>query len=267
MSLSRSQLQQLEEHGFLLLPQLFSTQEVALLRSRLPALFAEDHPGNIVEQSSGVVRTCMGLHLRDPVFAALVRHPRLVEPAMQIRGEPLYVQQVKVNVKAAFTGEVWQWHYDFATHSAEDGVPEPLALNLHVFLDDVSEFNGPLYFIPGSHRHSPPRAHLDDRTTSYPLWVVDREAVSTLTASGGLVSATGAAGTGLIFFDTLVHGSPGNISPWNRAIFSLILNPVSNALTSPTRPDHKHHRDLRPVVPLDDGALQAAQENAAIAAH
>ncbi len=70
----------------------------------------------------------MGLHLRDPVFAKLVRHPRLVEPALQILGEAAYIQQVKVNVKPAFIGEVWQWHYDFATHHAEDGVPEPRAL-------------------------------------------------------------------------------------------------------------------------------------------
>ncbi|MEM9359998.1 MAG: phytanoyl-CoA dioxygenase family protein, partial [Pseudomonadota bacterium] len=73
-----------------------------------------------------------------------MRHPRLVKPAQQLRGDDLYIQQVKINVKSAFDGEAWQWHYDFATHHADDGVPEPLALNLHVFLSDVTEFNGPL---------------------------------------------------------------------------------------------------------------------------
>ena len=107
-------------------------------------------------------------------LTALTRHPRLVEPALQILGEPAYIQQVKVNVKAAFSGEVWQWHYDFATHHEEDGVLRPLALNLHVFLDDVSEFNGPLWFIPGSHAVGAHGAHLDTATTSYPLWVVIR---------------------------------------------------------------------------------------------
>ena len=162
-------------------------------------------------------------------------------------GGPVYVQQVKVNVKSAFSGEVWQWHYDFATHHSEDGVPEPHALNLHVFLDDVTEFNGPLYFIPGSHRRGPAPASLDTETTSYPLWVVAPEHVADLVERGGIVSATGPAGTALIFGDSLVHASPNNMSPWDRPIFSVIYNPVSNALTRHRRPDYIHHRDTRPV--------------------
>ncbi len=258
MELTAEQLARFERDGLLVLPGLFSPEEIARLRAELPALFAEDHPGNIREQDSAEVRTAMGLHLRNPVFAKLVRHPRLVGPARQLRGAALYVQQVKVNVKAAFEGEQWQWHYDFATHHSEDGVPEPLALNLHVFLDDVTEFNGPLFFIPGSQAYGPAAAHLDTRTTSYPLWVVERDTVSDLVARHGLVSATGPAGTGLIFGDTMVHASPANISPWDRAIFSVILNPVANALTRRQRPDYKHHRDLTPVTPLPDDCLLSA---------
>jgi len=265
MRLSAAQTTQLEEQGFLVLPDLFRRDEVSEIAARLPALFADGHPGNIVERSSGVVRTAMGLHQRDEIFAKLVRHPRLLGPAMQIRAEPLYVQQVKVNVKAAFTGEVWQWHCDFATHREEDGVPSPLALNLHVFLDDVSEFNGPLYFIPGSHRYGSHEASLDQVTTSYPLWTVDDATVTKLANEHGIVSATGECGTGLVFFDTLLHGSPGNMSPWDRAIFSLIVNPVSNAYRKPTRPEYKHHRDLTPVTPLDDDCLRSEPGEPALA--
>jgi ectoine hydroxylase len=255
MLLTADQREALERDGFLVLPGMFNETEVELMRARLPRLFAEEHPGNIVERSSGEVRTSMGLHLRDPVTASLVRHPRLISPALQVLAEPAYIQQVKVNVKAAFSGEIWQWHYDFATHHAEDGVPRPSALNLHIFLDDVSEFNGPLYFIPGSHKADTLDARLDSETTSYPLWVCDREEVAKLVDRRGLVSAKGPRGTMLIFHDTLVHGSPNNMSPWDRAIFSLILNPVSNAPRRPTRPDHKHHLDFTPVVPLNDDCL------------
>ncbi len=255
MLLSAAQLDALNTQGFLVLPELFSSAEVDALRARLPALLADGHEGNIIERDSGQVRTAMGLHLRDARFDALVRHPRLVEPALQVLGEAVYIQQVKVNVKAAFSGEVWQWHYDFATHHEEDGVQKPLALNLHVFLDEVSEFNGPLWFVPGTHTVGAHGAHLDTATTSYPLWVVDEPTVAAAVQEHGIVSATGARGTGLIFFDTLLHGSPPNMSPWDRAIFSLILNPVSNAPTKSTRPDYKHHRDLSPVVALADDCL------------
>ena len=222
----------------------------------------ENHEANIIEKDSNEVRTAMGLHLRDDLFARLVRHPRLIQPAAQIRPGALYVQQVKVNVKKAFTGEVWQWHYDFATHHADDGVPEPMALNLHIFLDDVTAYNGPLYFIPGSHRYGAHNTHHDTSTTSYPLWVVDEEVVQKMVGAAqnlnperGIVQATGKKGTALIFFDTLVHSSPNNLSPWDRSIFSLIVNPVENALTRFHRPDFKHHRDLTAITPLADNCL------------
>jgi ectoine hydroxylase len=255
MKLTQDQVDNFERDGFLVLPSLFSRAEVDVLLGALEEPFSEHCAQNFREQESGAVRTAMGLHLRSPAFARLVRHPRLVEPAMQLAGDRLYVQQVKVNAKAAFTGELWQWHYDFATHHNEDGVPEPLALNLHVFLDDVTEFNGPLWFIPGSHRHGAAPATLDTVTTSYPLWCVERETAAKLIESGGVVSATGPAGSVLIFGDCMVHASPPNMSPWHRRIFSLILNPVSNAYQREGRPDHQHHRDLTPVAILDDRCL------------
>ena len=257
MNLTEAELERFHEDGVLVLPGLFSADEVAVLRAQLPALFTAETEANIREKAGGEVRTAMGLHLRNPVFAKLVRHPRLVGPALQILGEDCYIQQVKVNAKTAFTGDVWQWHHDFGTHHNEDGSPEPRALNLHVFLDDVTEFNGPLVFIRGSHKEGPAATALDTETTSYPLWCVDTQTVRRMVADGGLLSAKGPAGTGLVFGDAMVHGSSSNISPFERRIFSLILNPVSNALTRHRRPDYKHHRDLSPVAPLADDCLVA----------
>jgi ectoine hydroxylase len=256
MRLTKEQLQAFEQDGFLVLPGLFSTAEVAVLRQAMEKVFLQENPANITEKHSQVVRTAMALHHRDETFAKLVRHPRFVEPAQQIAGADLYIQQAKINVKEAFTGEVWQWHQDFSTHHHDDGVPEPLALNLHVFLDDVNEFNGPLYFIRGSHRFGPSAARHDTTTTSYPLWVVPPQAVTAMAAQGELVSARGPAGTALIFGDCLVHGSPPNLSPWTRSIFSLILNPITNRYTQAKRADHFHHRDLSRVTPLADDCLR-----------
>ena len=255
MKLTDTQIARFRDDGFLILPSLFSPAEVAVLKAELPRLFAERRPENFREKQSDAVRTAMALHLRSAVYARLVRHPRLVEPAQQILGDGLYVQQVKVNAKAAFSGDVWQWHYDFATHHGEDGVPEPLALNLHVLLDEVNEFNGPIVFIRGSHRRGAAPATLDTETTSYPRWVVDDATVTGLVDEGGLVAAKGPPGTVLIFGDTLVHGSSINMTPWPRTIFSLILNPVANALTRHRRPDHQHHRDLTTVASLADDCL------------
>ncbi len=247
MKLNENQINEINDNGFIILPDWFSEIEVNKIRKEMKKIFNEKTEADIIEKSSGEVRTAMGLHLRSKIFDNLTRHPKFFEPACQIRGKRLYIQQTKINVKAAFTGEVWQWHYDFATHSGEDGVKEPLALNLHVFLDDVTEFNGPLFFIPKSHKYGPVPSKLDTLTTSYPLWTVDHENVKKLVKENGIVSAQGKAGTALIFVDNLVHGSAQNMSPMDRAIFSAILNSCDNAQTKFLRPDYKHGRDFKPI--------------------
>ena len=255
MKLTDAQLRQFNDDGFVIFPSLFSEDEVSLMRDELPRLFAERCDENYREKGGDEVRSAFGLHLRSEVYRRLVRHPRLIEPARQLCGEDMYVMQVKVNVKAAFSGDIWQWHQDFSTHQVEDGVPRPAPLNIHVFIDEVNEFNGPLTFIPGSHRRGPLAASLDTVTTSYPLWTLDQPTIAELIADGGMFSAKGPPGTVLIFGDTMVHGSSVNMSPWRRAIFSLIANPVSNAQTTNKRPDWIHHRDFTPIECLGDDCL------------
>jgi L-proline 4-hydroxylase len=248
VSLTDEQLEAFGRDGVIVLPDRFARDEVDAINGALADLMVEETPENIREKSSGAVRTAMGLHLRHELFRRLVNDPRLLVPAQQVLGGvPIYAQQVKVNVKDAFIGEQWQWHHDFGTHHNEDGVPEPLALNLHIFLDEVTEFNGPLMFVLGSHRNGPVAAALDTETTSYDLWTVGPEEVGRLAERGGLFCPKGAPGTMLMFGDSLVHASPSNMSPWPRRIFSLIVNPISNQQRHRRRADHFHHRDLTPL--------------------
>lgn len=247
-ALSADQLATFHDDGVIVLPERFSGDEVAEITVALDELMAEDVPQNIREKSSGAVRTAMGLHLRHEVFRRLVSDPRFLVPAAQVLGDaPVYAQQAKVNVKEAFVGEQWQWHHDFGTHHNEDGVPEPLALNLHIFLDEVTEFNGPLMFVRGSHHDGPAPATLDSTTTSFDLWTLGPDVVGPLAERGGLTCPKGPPGTMLMFGDTLVHASPPNMSPWPRRIFSLIVNPISNRQQSFKRADHFHHRDFTPL--------------------
>ena len=58
------------------------------------------------------------------------------------------MHQFKINAKAAFDGEVWQWHQDYGTWARDDGMPEPRAMNISVFLDEVMPINGPLMLVP-----------------------------------------------------------------------------------------------------------------------
>ena len=256
MKLTSGQVDQLETQGFLILPSLFSDKEVDVLSAEVDTLLADARPENALEAGGKEIRNLHSIHKRSEVFDLLSRHPRLLGPARQILGEdtPLYVQQCKINLKAPFVGAGYEWHTDFATHHNRDGVPLPLALNLHVFLDDVTEFNGPLYFAPGSHRMEVPAAKSIDGQ-DWELWTIPNDTVRETVNKTGLVSVKGPRGTGLIFGDLLLHVSGNNVSPWGRRIVSSIVNPVNNRMTRANPHAFQHEGDFTPLVTATDDCL------------
>lgn len=255
MKLTREQLDQFDTEGYVFLPECFSREEAALLKREADTVYALDRE-EVWRESSGVARTAFAAHTYNEGFRRLGRHPRLIEPVMQILDGPVYMHQYKVNAKAAFDGEVWQWHQDYGTWRRDDGMPEPRAMNIAVFLDDVTAANGPLLFIPGSHKQGVIEAGHDLETTSYPLWTLDREMVSKLAERGGCVAPTGPAGSVLLFSSLLVHASPPNISPFGRTIVYLSLCHVDNHIRQFKRAAWIAHRDFAPIEPLSDDCLR-----------
>src|SRR5881296_4074309 len=175
MKLTPAQLEQFEGDGYLFFPSQFSAAEIKVLTDEVPRLYAQRRPENVREKGSDAVRTNFAAHLYSKPFAKLARHPRMVKPVMQIFGEPVYMHQFKINGKMAFDGDLWQWHQDYGTWRNDDLMPEARAMNVAIFLDEVNEFNGPLMFIPGSHKLGVIEAGHDTTTTSYPLWTIDHE--------------------------------------------------------------------------------------------
>jgi ectoine hydroxylase len=173
----------------------------------------------------------------------------------QLFGEDVYMHQFKINGKAAFDGDMWQWHQDYGTWRADDLMPEARAMNVAIFLDEVNEFNGPLMFIPGSHKLGVLDAEHDTATTSYPLWVINHETIRKLVERGGIVAPKGPPGSMILFHGCLVHASTSNLSPWNRVSVYLSLCAVSNHIRRFKRPGYIAHRDFRPIQCLPDDCL------------
>ena len=254
MKLTPQQIEDFHREGWLFLPELFTPEEVALLKRESEAIYREHRP-EVWREKTGAPRTAFAAHTYNEAFGTLGAHPRLIGPVEQIFGEQVYMHQYKINAKAAFTGEVWQWHQDYGTWKRDDGMPEPRAMNISVFLDEVMPINGPLLLVPRSHNAGDLEASHDVETTSYPLWTLDEATVSRLVAEGGIVAPTGKPGGVLMFHGNLVHGSAGNITPYPRRIVYLTLNAVSNHIRTPTRPEFIAHQDFAPIVPVADDAL------------
>ena len=265
MKLAADQIETFRSEGWLFLPEVFDAEEVGLLKAEAEAIYRQQRP-EVWREKSGAPRTAFAAHTYSEPFRVLGSHPRLIAPVEQIFGEKLYMHQFKINAKSAFTGEVWQWHQDYGTWKRDDGMPEPRAMNISVFLDEVMHINGPLLLVPKSQTAGDLKASHDTQTTSYPLWTLDEETVTRLVREGGIVAPTGKPGGVLLFHGNLVHGSAGNITPYPRKIVYLTLNAVSNYIRTPTRPEFIAHRDFAPIRPVADDALKQLARNSRQAA-
>ena len=270
MKLTAEQRAQFDREGYLFFPGLFTPEETRTMTDAVPELYSRRDAYNVREKGSDAVRTNFAAHMVSEPFARLARHPRMIEPVQELLGEALYMHQFKINGKMAFEGDVWQWHQDYGTWLNDDQMPTERAMNVAIFLDDVNPFNGPLMFIPGSHRRGVIDARHDLTTTSYPLWTVDNELIAQLVARsggpggfdaagryvpGGIVSPTGPAGSMILFHSCLVHASGSNLSPWNRVSVYLSLCAVSNHIRRFKRPEFIAHRDFSPIDCLPDDCL------------
>ena len=256
MHLNEDQLTQLREEGWIFMPDYFSEEEVAVLKAEADQVFKLKRD-EIYLEKDGTPRSAFAVHRYNEAFDILGRHPRLVTPLMQLWGESVYLHQYKINAKAKFTGDVWQWHQDYGNWLEKDGMPESRAMNISVFLDEVFPFNGPLMLIPRSHRHGVLESSKDTATTSFPLYTQSEATVERLCEEGGLVAPTGKPGSMLMFDGNLVHGSSGNITPFPRKIVYLTLNACSNHIRKPTREEWLAHQDFTPIVPCADNELVA----------
>jgi ectoine hydroxylase len=114
MKLTPQHLLEFDERGYLFLPDCFSEEEIAPLRSEADNIYASSRH-DVWREKSGAPRTAFAAHTYNEAFRLLGAHPRLIEPVEHLFGEKLYMHQFKINAKAAFDGELWQWHQDYGT--------------------------------------------------------------------------------------------------------------------------------------------------------
>jgi ectoine hydroxylase len=94
MTLTRQQLQQFDREGYLFLPDLFSAEEIGVLRREAEAIFRTERK-EIWREKTGSPRTAFAAHTYNEAFRLLGEHPRLIRPVEQVFGEALYMHQFR----------------------------------------------------------------------------------------------------------------------------------------------------------------------------
>jgi ectoine hydroxylase len=252
-----------DRDGFVYRPALLRPAEVEVILTEVDRLVAGAAPPAHVlfERDATTVRTLSNPHTFSDVFDRLVHHPTLLAAAMELLDDDVYVFQLGVNCKAAFTGDAWFWHQDYPGYQEDDHIPMPRMVNTLIFLDEFTTLNGPLMLVPGSHRLVTAMPEESDGGTAYTFRYADPETIRAEVTRGGVVAPTGPGGSVIFMNVNTLHGSTANMSPWSRRMITLTYNAMSNKATSPSvRARHivADDRDATALQPLGPDCLLEA---------
>ena len=137
------------ENGYLVVREVLSRSEVEELRrvtdefvEKARAVSAHDEIYDLEDRHSAAeprVRRIKTPHLWHPTYAAMVRHPNILEVLKRLWGPSIRFDVSKLNLKAAGYGAPVEWHQDWAfyPHTNDD-----LAA-VGIMIDDVDEDERP----------------------------------------------------------------------------------------------------------------------------
>ncbi|GGS75968.1 ectoine hydroxylase [Streptomyces cinerochromogenes] len=259
--LSQEQLAAYDAGGYLVLDGLLTPDEVETYRAELqrlgqdPVLRASERV--VMEPDSDRVRSVFEVEKVSEVFAKLLFSSRLTDIARQVLDSDVYIHQSRVNYKPGFGGAEFDWHSDFETWHAEDGMPRPRAFSVSIALSENHPFNGPLLVMPGTHKtfipsvgETPPEFHKESlRVHRITVGSPGQEHLTRMAEQHGIEQITGPAGSAVMFDSNLLHGSNGNITPFPRSNIFIVYNSVENTLEEPfaapkPRPQHLGNREF-----------------------
>ncbi|MEU6587047.1 phytanoyl-CoA dioxygenase family protein [Nocardia sp. NPDC046763] len=232
MQLTDEQIDRYEQDGYLVLESVFDTGERDALLAALARDSETDGPHRIVEDT-GELSALYASYRREAEFADFIRTPRVLHPAQTLLAGDVYLYQFKINVKPAFGKVRVSWHQDYAAWKIADELPDPHLVNVALLLDEATEFNGPLIFVPGSHRRGNLRGTRDDSPVSEmhldPEDIALRPGhIASLVDECGMRSVRAPAGSLVLFSPEVVHGSAPNMSPTPRRLLIATFNRCSN---------------------------------------
>jgi hypothetical protein len=219
-----------QREGYLVLPGVFTTEEVERMRGEADRILELILNSSLalrrtsarldwreLADGSQIVRKIQPINDLSPYLAELSNDPRLLQPMRQIMGyEPILMEE-KLNYKQPLPRRVegipirplddrFPIHNDWAYYQAQD-YPQDI-LSSAISMDDCPPESGPIHVWPGSHRK-----HLEHEPVDIGLQVKP----GLIDFEGG-VDILAPAGSVMIFHALLVHNSRPNASGRPRRI-------------------------------------------------
>ena len=219
--LSEQQVQSYRANGYLAVPGVLSAAEVEVLQRVTDDLVEASRdvdahtdvydlePGHSAAEPR--VRRIKSPELQHEAYARTLRHPAILDIVEQLIGPGVRYQSTKLNMKSAGYGSPVEWHQDWAfyPHTNDD------ILAVGVCIDAMTEANGGMLVVPGSHRG----AVYDHHQDGYFVGAITDNEVDT----DQVVQLEVPAGGISLHHVRTVHGSVPNHSPRPRRLLLLEL--------------------------------------------
>jgi len=157
--LSLEQIESYRREGYLLIPSLFNSDDLARIDQAIeevtqkafasgsPEKFLELEPGSTKERP--VLRRLKNPFEIHPAFRNLATDDRLLDRVQALIGSSIQLQHSKLNMKPAGIGSPVEWHQDLSYFPHTN----PDLVTILVYLDEATQENGCLQVIPRNHHH------------------------------------------------------------------------------------------------------------------
>ena len=244
--LSPQQLAAYEKDGYIVVPALFDTEEIELLRRAAKEdRELDSHAYGRDDGEGGRVRLSLWNHPGDGIYGMFARCPRIVDAMEQLLGGEVYHYHSKMIMKEARVGGGWAWHQDYG-YWYQNGCLLPLMASAVIAVDPATRENGCMQFLAGSHH----MGRVDHVLTGDQAGA-DLERVEAAKALFEHTYCDLTPGDVVFFHSNALHRSDANRSEVPR--WSLIC--CYNAARNDPYKD-SHHPRYTPLKKVDDGAIK-----------
>ena len=153
--LTREQVNHWKEEGYVIIPDFFNSEEVALMREEMENLCENGHGRNPVTDGDGETSSKKAINLqiiplrdKSELFKGLPFIPKVKHALTNLLGPNVVQVLDQIFLKPAKSGAATGWHTD----NAYFNTPDPTkGTGLWIALHDANEANGTMRVIPKSH--------------------------------------------------------------------------------------------------------------------
>lgn len=253
LTLTQEQINQYHALGFLIVPGMFSAEELKPLQDACendPALWEEET--EYVYSNQKTNRVMIYHTLSDSFLGAMPRLERMVDSAESILGEECYHWHSKLVRKEPHSEGVVEWHQGYGSWY-HYGCLFPTTLTTAIAITDNTRENGCMQVIE--------KSHLMGRFNHQRIGSTDGaepERVQKALERLNVVDCEMKAGDALLFHANTLHASIPNTSDKTRVILHCTYNGISN---EPYKEEWKKNHGYEPLVKLSDSTLKEGHYN------